>query len=99
MAQESDLFERIIERFDRHEDKMERAMRDLKLDFQGRQMEVRARVESLEKAERYSNERIGKLETTAEITGGLAGRKEGVKWSVIIGLALNLLIQVIEKFG
>lgn len=95
---ENDLFERIIERFDRHEDKMERAMRELKLDFQGRQMEVRGRVETLEKAERYHNDRLTKIESVAEITGGVAGKKEGVKWSVIIGLALNLAIQIIEKF-
>ena len=89
----NEQFTRVFDKIDQVADKIDR-------DGKERDMQLRQRVSTLEQLEKHSSNRITVIESKAEVTGALAGRKEGVKWSVILTLALQLGVYVAKMlFG
>ena len=86
----------LAEQFGNIYKKIDSSTASMHQDMIERDMQTRARVSKLEDCDKANNRRITTIEAKAEVTGALAGKKEGVKWSVILGLALNLAVYLLK---
>lgn len=97
MALEAEDYKWLDQKFTNQSEELEKTVKRIVLDYKERDMVMTQRISQLEQAEKHSSHRVTVIEAKADATGALAGKKEGVKWSVIVGLALNLAVQVIER--
>ena len=86
----NEQFARVFEKIDKVSDKVV-------LDYKERDEKLSARIGQLEKSDKYQAEKLREIEAKAETSGAFAGKKEAVKWTAIITLALQLLVIVAEK--
>lgn len=85
------------EQFSRIFDKMDYVVDKIERDGKERDMQLRQRVSQLEKLEKHSSHRITVIESKAEVTGALAGKKEAIKWTAILTVSLNLAVIIAEQ--
>lgn len=100
MSLEPDDYKWLDAKFTEQSKALEGAISRIVLDYKERIGDLGAKVSQLESSDKYQTRKLQEMELMAKVKGGESGAKEGkrqgVKWSVILALSLNALIKIIE---
>lgn len=96
MALTNDDHKWLDSKFTIQNQQLEQTIARIVLDYKERDASLAAEISELKKSDKYQSLKLKEIDVKAEASGAFAGKKESVKWSLIIGLALNLAIKIAE---